>query len=159
MLSSAAAKAQLDALYAEIPSIDCQRQCQSACGPIEMTYVEWQRIIGKLGYEPKKHFNPFVRDGMTCPMLQGGLCSVYAMRPVICRLWGVTETMPCPWGCKPERVLSTRESYTLLQRAAVIGARDEAEREQEEKALAYMETLPDEHFKMTEALHVRPVIE
>lgn len=157
MKSMAAVKAELDALYAEVPHLPCKQKCASSCGPILMSYVEWQRIIKKLGYEPKAPPpNPLDPRTMNCPMLKGGLCSVYAMRPMICRLWGVVETMPCPWGCQPERMLTTREGYVLLQRAAILGAQNEEEREMEERVLAVILDAPEDVIAMSKALHIKP---
>jgi hypothetical protein len=45
----------------------------------------------------------YLMDGdYTCPALKDGRCSVYDVRPTLCRLWGVVEDMPCPWGCVPD---------------------------------------------------------
>jgi len=52
---------------------------------------------------------------LTCPALVNGLCSVYAVRPLICRLWGVVREMACPFGCKPERWLADREVKRMLR--------------------------------------------
>jgi hypothetical protein len=56
-----------------------------------------------------------------CPALVDGRCSVYEDRPTVCRLWGATESMPCPHGCRPDRPLSQDESHQLLRRAAAAG--------------------------------------
>ena len=31
-----------------------------------------------------------------------GRCQAYELRPLICRLWGAVDWLPCPWGCKPD---------------------------------------------------------
>lgn len=157
--SPAQAKAQLDALYAELPGIDCQRKCESSCGPILMSYVEWQRIIKKLGYAPvAPKPNPLDPRTLNCPMLQGGLCSVYSIRPIICRLWGIVETMPCPWGCKPERTLTAREGYVFIQRAAIIGAESAEAQRAQEAVLEHLEGLSDDEVEVSKLFHVRPTL-
>jgi Fe-S-cluster containining protein len=56
-----------------------------------------------------------------CPALTVlGRCSVYADRPLLCRIWGVVESLPCQWGCRPARVLTDAEGYGLLARAADV---------------------------------------
>ena len=40
---------------------------------------------------------------------------------MICRLWGVAESMPCPNGCKPTRELSDAETYTFLLTTYKLG--------------------------------------
>jgi hypothetical protein len=60
-------------------------------------------------------------DDYYCPALHEGRCRVYDDRPTICRLWGATESMPCPHGCTPEDALSQPESHELLVLAASVG--------------------------------------
>lgn len=151
-MSDVRAKALLDELYAELPAIDCQRKCESSCGPIAMSRGEWQRIIKRKGFEPRA-------TSIDCPLLDRGLCSVYAIRPMICRLWGVIETMPCPWGCKPERYLSTREGYIYLARADLLSAESDEEREAAEAYIAELETMSDERIAVSELLHATPRIQ
>jgi Fe-S-cluster containining protein len=53
-----------------------------------------------------------------CPKLNGlGLCTVHDERPLICRLWGVVENMPCPHGCTPTRMLTVAEGAAIVTRA------------------------------------------
>jgi len=100
--------AALEQMYAQVPSIACQGLCQDCCGPLGMAYVEWIRI---------KRASPLrlaEAKQVVCPLLKRGKCTVYASRPMICRLWGVTENMPCPWGCRPERYLTITEADVLM---------------------------------------------
>lgn len=108
-MSDVVAKREIDKIYAELPSIACQGKCYDSCGPIAMSRVEWQRIIKRKGYEPRA-------TSLTCPLLVSNRCSVYQIRPLICRLWGVAEGMECPWDCKPERYLTKVEAYDFLLR-------------------------------------------
>ena len=108
--------AALEKLYAELPSFTCQRKCQQSCGVIVMTRLEWVRITRKLGYKPKgKH-------SCVCPMLKQGGCSVHAIRPTVCRLYGLLDMplMRCPWGCTPERWLTEQEGYAWLAMAETV---------------------------------------
>ena len=104
----------LDTLYAELPQLACQGLCQQSCGVILMTRIEWLRITRKLGYAPKG------KPSCVCPMLKHGRCSVHPIKPLICRLWGMTESMPCPWGCQPDWWLSDTEGQAFLARAEAI---------------------------------------
>lgn len=53
---------------------------------------------------------------LLCPHLgPDGRCTAYEVRPMICRLWGVTRSMACPWGCIPDRWLSDGEAMELLK--------------------------------------------
>jgi hypothetical protein len=106
---------RLEALYATLPTIDCQRHCYDSCGPIETSVRERQRIEQRAG--------PLTCGlGASCSMLRENRCGVYEIRPLICRLWGVVETMRCPYGCKPEpRYLTSEEGARLLIEADQIG--------------------------------------
>lgn len=108
--------AALDRLYARIPTIpDCQGRCHTSCGTILMTGVELARI-------EKRVRRPVVAAplGADCSLLRGNRCSVYQLRPMVCRLWGVLEGMECPYGCHPERVLSYEEGMLLMAEADAI---------------------------------------
>ncbi len=113
--------AQLDALYAEIPRMACRGLCQASCGPIGMALRERQRAEAALGGPVT------VNEHMTCTALKNGRCSIYDVRPMICRVWGSEETMPCPWGCPPERYLTHAEGSSLVQRSIDIGGEDPEE--------------------------------
>jgi len=104
-------------LYAEVPEIECRQQCQRYCENIMMAGPEFDRIVATLGFTPRSDPGCPAR----CPMLTTeGLCSVRDIRPLICRLWGVTETMQCPWGCRPERYLTEAEAFALLLRSGAF---------------------------------------
>jgi Fe-S-cluster containining protein len=52
-----------------------------------------------------------------------GQCSVYDIRPVVCRLWACTPEMACPHGCRPDRFVLRKEGEHLLRRAREISDR------------------------------------
>lgn len=114
---------RLQAVYDKIPKIECKKKCSAACGPIALTKLELKRL------GPKPTFLPLVALGRfiewTCPYLDVNekLCSVYAKRPLICRLFGVADGLLCQWGCKPERVLSRAEVGVLFREVREIGGK------------------------------------
>ena len=59
-----------------------------------------------------------MRSGcMSCRYLDASKrCTIYPVRPTICRLWGVTEDMPCPWRCKKSGTLSGPRGRKILGR-------------------------------------------
>jgi hypothetical protein len=75
-----------------------------------MAYLEYRQIRRA---SPRR----LVGKTVDCPLLRQGRCTVYAVRPLICRLWGVVESMPCPWGCRPERFLTVEEGEALMRQA------------------------------------------
>lgn len=104
---------QLDELYAELPKIECKGLCAESCGPVPMGRVEWQRVCRAGGERAAK-------SDLVCPYLEDERCAVYEVRPMMCRLWGVVDEMPCLWGCKPERYLTREEGFEFVRRAAEI---------------------------------------
>lgn len=103
-----AALAALDTLYAQLPRLECQRKCQGTCGVIIFSRLEWQRILNTTRQKAQGK-----RD-CVCPYLKRGQCSIHTRRPAICRLYGLTESMRCPWGCIPEYWLSEEEGDAFL---------------------------------------------
>ena len=110
-------RSRLDRLYATLPQLACQGLCAESCGPIGMSAAELDRISERIGQHP-------VATSIDCPLLEADRCTVYAIRPMICRLWGLVETMPCPHGCTPSRWLAHAEGFEFLRRAAAIGGPD-----------------------------------
>ena len=59
---------------------------------------------------------------LSCVFLDGNRrCLVYDMRPMICRVYGVSLGLPCPHGCVPERWLTDEEGRDFVARAMAIG--------------------------------------
>lgn len=112
--------AALQAIYDDLPRIDCQGACHAACGPIDMTGLERRRIARVTGVDIPKLTSVFssVRvEGYRCPALgMMGSCTVYEVRPLVCRIWGLTKRLPCFAGCRPQRWLSEPEAYELMAR-------------------------------------------
>lgn len=111
----AAPEAELLATYASLPRIDCQKRCHGSCGPIVMSALEWDRLASAHGART-------CADDLVCPHLErdSGLCGAYEARPLICRLWGATESLRCEFGCQPERVLPDLEVTALIERVQLL---------------------------------------
>jgi Fe-S-cluster containining protein len=110
---------RLDALYAELPTIECRGKCHDSCGPIGMTRLERRRIAAA-GVDI--HVRPGNGRELACSALTMlNRCSVYAVRPIICRIWGLTKALQCSYGCVPEGgFLTEAQAYEFLARAADI---------------------------------------
>jgi uncharacterized protein len=126
----------LEAIYAEIPRLDCQQKCQGCCGPLLVPKIEHRRIeqAGKIvtlaslahvelnsmwKWMGKENLAAMQPDGnMSCQLLMPitGRCTVYAIRPLICRIWGCIERMRCPHGCVPERWLTETEVRRMFEK-------------------------------------------
>ncbi len=98
----------LAALYAALPALACQGRCQAVCGPVTATPLERDQIL-------RVHHRALAPDhtGRRCRLLtEAGACAVYADRPLVCRVVGLTKETACPHGCVPERWLTDAEVYT-----------------------------------------------
>ena len=119
--------ATLKQIYAVIPEMECKGLCTDQCTIIPMTGAEW-RYMGRADV-PHSWLNlnlvhmpssaDVERGVHACPLLtEDGRCSEYARRPLICRLWGVADGLPCPHGCKPARRVRDSEAHMMIATAA-----------------------------------------
>jgi len=109
---------QIDATLAQVPPFTCKPGCSRCCGVILMSRLEWKRICDRLGYEPKADDH-----SLDCPMLKDGRCSIYDIRPAICRLFGAVDhkLLECPEGCRPERLIPEATSRQILKTVERFG--------------------------------------
>lgn len=131
-MNNTAKIAELEKLYAQLPTIVCQQKCQDYCGQIAMSRLEAKRLpelqfqrlwwLTQIGQKSMgRCFATNVDTYGTCPMLKDGLCAVYDRRPAICRLWGLTEKLRCPHGCEPSVRWNEQQATDWLKAVAEIG--------------------------------------
>lgn len=85
----------LEKLYAQIPTFKCVPGCTACCGPVPFAKCEWDRI------EDKRK-----STGLKCPYAGANGCDIYEKRPLVCRLFGTFDGLPCPNGCRPPFLLN-----------------------------------------------------
>jgi Fe-S-cluster containining protein len=116
--------AELQKLYDQIPAIPaCDGRCWTSCGPIGMSDREGQRLR-QAGYRITPYQQAVQRvETYYCEALtEDKRCAVYEMRPIVCRLWGAVEGLPCVYGCRPEGgYLSDAQGYWLISESRRIG--------------------------------------
>lgn len=133
-------RARLRAVWEKIPDVGCKGLCADYCGPIGASRLEvrmlerrgvrlpdvrvvverWVNVLD--GGDPEGRPDDEVQ--LACPALVDGRCSVYDIRPTVCRLWGATDPMPCPHGCEPNGGrLSVDDGFDLLAESLKIGGR------------------------------------
>lgn len=131
---------RLQAIYDRLPSIECKGACHGACCFIEASQRERERMerasgqkldtvdaadpaVNPLGLPQIGRDNrPLAR--FRCTMLgDDGRCTVYDLRPMICRMYGVVEGLECYRGCKPERTIPAPEAMILLAEAMEVGGK------------------------------------
>lgn len=110
-------------LYERVPVMaDCKGLCHDSCGPIPTTVRERERV-GEAGVTltPVYKALPLIENDpdWRCPALDAdNRCTVYDVRPLICRLYGAVENMPCAHGCVPVgRYLTRDEAAELIATA------------------------------------------
>lgn len=103
---------KLNALYEQVPELDCKGLCHHSCGPIRMSARERQRLA-QAGHKVTDHQTMVAKaandpanadDHLTCDLLDPDTrkCRAYELRPMICRVWGSSDALPCPYGCAPK---------------------------------------------------------
>lgn len=118
---------QLDALRAEVPDVGCRGLCHAACTIAPASTREAERIAEQgRGHLPLADEAPITAFGelAPCPLLSDDhRCRVYEQRPMICRLWGAAQGLPCPWGCAPTdgAVLSDADALGLIAESIRVG--------------------------------------
>ena len=104
---------QLQALYAELPTIVCRGLCYGACGPVMASRLEVEQLGAPL---------TFHAHTLSCVFLDADRrCLAYDRRPMICRVYGMSRGLPCAHGCVPDRWLTDAEGREFVARAMAIG--------------------------------------
>lgn len=99
---------QLQAIYDEVPHVECKGLCHIHCTQWIATEGEFVRLTRITGESPHRD------ESGACCFLKNERCTAYEHRPYICRAYGVVEGIACPFGCKPERTLTQAESIGLI---------------------------------------------
>jgi hypothetical protein len=112
---------RLAALYARVPDVECRGLCQQACTAIGMSVRE--RAVAEAALGGPVTCAP---DGVCSALDGGGRCGIYEARPMVCRLWGAVDDMPCPHGCRPRDggpLLAEHEGRALEAASIQAGGR------------------------------------
>ena len=94
---------KISALRRQIPSFECVPGCHDCCGPVTTSPEEMSRLPRKTAAEQEA-----AMDELNCVHLGPKGCTVYDERPLICRLFGTTKTLPCPNGRRPVELIHPR---------------------------------------------------
>ena len=101
-------------LYTQIPTSKCNGNCAKCCtNMIQFAPSEGKKMGG------------YKWDGK-CSHLVDGKCSIYENRPLICRVYGVSELFRCE-ECKPDNILSESETLELIHKYVEIRNEEIAE--------------------------------
>ena len=105
---------RLKRIYAQIPSFEC-KHCHMCSNPI---YWFKPEEINIQEYLKKHHLSyltyseeEFRINDMKCPYLNRNRCSIYPVRPLVCRLQGLIPELSCP---NNTTILLSREQYDTI---------------------------------------------
>ena len=131
----------LERIWSSVPDVGCKGLCSDSCGPVavdatayrrtelwkqyglpenirgpRMSNAEWTLLLQHLGREPG-----LAPGSIRCPLLTAdGRCSVYDIRPLVCRVWGAVVERPetrCPHGCRPAVPFTHEQAQRIFKRA------------------------------------------
>ncbi len=118
---------QLDELYDSVPGIVCRGLCHDSCTVIDASELERERLRARGVELPDRGEQMALRgrvaagERVRCPALSGlNTCRVYEVRPLICRVFGVTQSLRCEHGCVPEALISDRDVAERLMGIEVV---------------------------------------
>ena len=111
-------------IYATVPDAGCKGLCWEFCTSVPVFPLELEQLEEKAGRKLKT----FPIGGATltgppgapCPYLVLRRCTVYEVRPLICRVFGAAEGLPCPHGCAPTRKISDESVQVMVTRAETL---------------------------------------
>lgn len=104
----------IDDIYNLIPDFMCTKGCHECCqnfGVPSRTKVEDERISAFL---KKNAMKPGEAQGITCPYLNETGCTIYPVRPLICRLYGTSPNYRCKMEVAPLRLLHEDEEADIF---------------------------------------------
>lgn len=90
----------------------CRPGCSDCCHPTPWSLWEYNQLTQK-----ERAIAETYRQGDTrCPFSSVAGCQCYEHRPITCRLFGVSESLPCPHGCGPKKPLTKRQTKRLTEK-------------------------------------------
>lgn len=124
------ALADLQAIYDELPAVQCKGRCADACTVIDATELE-RAVIAEAGHAlgpriPHRIHLQMIEAGnhQRCPNLGPvNNCLVYERRPLVCRSFGSWRTSACEHGCYADRMIEQIEFARWQTRIEAISAR------------------------------------
>ena len=108
----------------KIPEFYCKEGCGECCGVHYWSTMEWKIITAFLKEHGRKQ--QYAREILDmCPYLdERKRCTIYEVRPAICRLYGVVQAMQCPYR-KAQQYLSDDEATSVLRACGVLGTSEQ----------------------------------
>ena len=107
---------KLEGIYKQIPKSTCPPHCGKCCGILFPSLAELRNVKDWLSTRNREYKDFLMTVGVDCPYLnEDKSCSIYPVRPYLCRVMGVSD-LHCPLNlCQPVKVLSHSESAALYK--------------------------------------------
>jgi Fe-S-cluster containining protein len=111
---------ELDDLYVKLPAFECRPGCSDCCGPVPWSREEHERIAAWLAERGR----PLLKaTSLACPYVdEQNRCSIYPVRPLICRAYGTFKRLRCPHGCRPRQFVDSKDERRLMKRYLTLVA-------------------------------------
>ena len=126
-MNNTAKLASIETLLGTIPTFQCVEGCHDCCGPVPASRLEWKRIEQRTGMSWTHYMKEVERrsksDALSCPLLADGKCSVYDIRPAVCRVFGSSlhARLICPHDRKPEQPMTAEATDALMDKISALG--------------------------------------
>lgn len=126
---------KLEKIYSQIPKSTCPDGCGACCGPVFPSLAEL-RNIKDWSAEHHVEFRDFLdvdSEGF-CPYLgKNKKCTIYPVRPFLCRILGASTELPCPIGkCRASKMLN-RPQTDALYKAIYLHGKEKTRTEKHKK--------------------------
>lgn len=99
----------------------CKENCGKCCGIFPIREIVWkqnknrvQRKVLKIG-RSKGNVVVITEDGCCCFLTKDNRCAIYDYRPRICRIYGESPNLPCPY-YKPDGSPRTLEEFNQISK-------------------------------------------
>jgi len=131
---------QFTQIYAKVPTFRCKGLCQSNCSIISCS--NWEASRAHECAQPND-----VTDPYWCPFLSDGRCSIYEIRPLICRLYGAAVGLECPHGCEVDGELLTKKVAGELVNLSLSAGRGQTTLNSLEALETIVDALPKTQYR------------
>jgi Fe-S-cluster containining protein len=105
---------EIEDLYKLIPSFHCKAGCIECCvdfGVPSRTHIEEERIME---YVRARGVRRGEATGLRCPYVTAAGCTIYEVRPLICRLYGTSPNYLCRLRVQPVTLLHEDEEDDIF---------------------------------------------